>query len=769
MKAINNTGKQQSSSPARLFSVPLAIGLLLLIMLLRSSPEDAGVPLGSSILTLGAFFLIVLLPGYAILRAFGYRYTNALDGLAPAFCASLGLLCVLFAPGYLGRWSLFLILAILLVVTASCLIFSASRWSPENKNPESFFPIQDDAGKWKTIVNVGLLLVAAQTALLCLRPLTYRADLWFHAGGAMPMVQSGFLEISDPFHAIAQPHAMYLMNSWHAIVALTALVSGTQPIDVIRIVAILMAPIAISAFAFLLKFISSDLRVRLMGLAFFTFFYSCLATSMEASPERSMWREFSGPRWVALFGIYPLTLGLGLSWICSGGWHKVLLAASLNGMAIFIHPQGGQYYCYVLLFILAGCLLCRKRILATRTVMAGLLAGTMLLPFVFCRIGLLGGVIGKDVPSRTVTMEGSEGLQISGSVPKATVAQTPGLLTRVQSSFSSAPFCRAANLLCSPVFFAGLLALPLLCSRAGKNHRLLLLLFCMGPALFLPLLPLLGFLPIRLFPNFIFRSVWAAPVLVATTMSLATILWPNTQRPSVRPEDASRTFLPRGTTGMAWVLLGTAIIVIVHLWPPLRFQRWWREESLRSLLLLAGIYPISLAIRFRDDKRRRRATVLLLALPISVMLWALIPSFQLLKKTKTTPDFVSLHESPVVKLLRSKSPGEGYLLANDRLGNQITALTGQHIVGADKHAYYGFSHQAMDMNLQHRKIFQCSDASEAFLVRLKRLNVEHILLEPQKDHLLQTKIESLPNHFQQILADHRFKLYAVNIRPAKTP
>jgi hypothetical protein len=744
----------------RLAATLAGVGLLALALVLRRDPASAGIGLAPVLSALAVFAVMSVLPGYSVLRLAGLARGGWIDWLGPAFAVSMTMHCLWIVPGYLLRFGLAGTGVCVAGVTA--VLFAAAvllRGHPPDDG-ETFFPAREAGGWcWRDAFTLFTLLAMAQAAFLSLRALDPTVDLWFHAAGTTQMVKTGFLELADPFHDTAAPLPMYLMSSWQALLAVVCRFAGVEAVDAVRIVPIALVPVAVSAFAVLVRTFTREPRERLLALGLFVLYYGCLATSMEASFERSMWREFSGPRWVALFCLYPVTLALGIRWLLEGGWLRALSAAAINGAALFVHPQGGQYYAYVLLFFLAGGLLLRQqRRSLGRALLALVLVGAALLPFLTCRLHLLKGLVGSSVAVEMVSVarDGAAG-PVDGRSPEdqaddeGSPARSARSARPVFFDFSPAAavrFGRAATLLCSPMFFLGLAGLALWWKSGARDDRRRLLLLSMGPALVLPLLPAVHLLPVGIFPNLLYRSVWAAPVLIATAVGLVSAA----RGPGA--DDAAHSPWP----GRLWLVVAGAVIVSAHLRPPYRFESWWQDASLFSLLCLAGLF---LALRFPGGP----TTVVwkrLWALPAAAVLAAscVIAAFPK-GRVQTTERFVAIRRSPAVAYLRGVEAGGGYVLTDATTGNMLTALTGARVLGAGKTAITNYTEEYRRLDAVRKGLLAPGLADADFLAGCRAARVERVLVPKKSQPELLERMAGLGPGAGLLCEDGEFALYGL--------
>jgi hypothetical protein len=702
-------------------AVPLAA-------LARSGAPDSGVSLLGFLAGGLLFALFGVLPGYALLRAAGAGRGSWVDWLAPSFVVSMMVLCLWSIPGYMFGLSLTATAACVLAVAAAG--FAASLVLRRAKPAEPFCP--PGAGAWPGVLDIVVMLVMALTAFTSLRAFSPGADLWFHAGGVTRLVRTGALTTADPFHGSAEPHPMYIMNLWYVLQALLCRFGGVSSVDAVRILPAFMVPVVVSAQACLLKLFFERGRERALGLVVFLVFYTFVSASMEGSSEPSMWREFAGPRWVALFAIYPVALAWAGHWILEGGWVRALAAAAANGMALFVHPQGGQFLAYALLFLLLAGLLWRDRKWTLRAIGALGLALLFVAPFALCRFALLGSVTGQEGGVSALADEGAENL---------------GTLAGV---LSSKYFARASELVGSPFWFLGLAAVPLWWREARESGRSRALLFVLGPALVLPLLPLAMLLPVGVHPNLMFRSVWAAPAWAATAVAISRFVW--------RDETERRP----GNWGWAWLAAAGLTLIAAHVWPPPRFKQWWLAEPLLALGALGALGCACTAWR-SPGNRRRRAFWSLPAVAVAIVLCILAMMARGARDQRA--DFARQLGNRALARLAAEA-GKEPVIAGTVLSSHLTALTGCHVLGAHKVSYteYRLEHQRMQADLL--AVLKCERGLGEMIEILRRRKVRYLCLFPGKSRSLADRLARHPAMFP-VVEEHRgITLYEARLSEA---
>ncbi len=703
-------------------------GLMLLAALFeRSLAGPVGVSLLDSIKVMVVFAMFAVLPGYVLLRAMGCGRGHWIDWLAPSFCASLVALCVFSVPAYiigLPLWSVALFMG--LVALAGAVVWFFRRPAGDEESPVFFG--EDSRTLGPRVAGVVVLLLMALTAYHSLRPFSRGSDLWFHSGFITKMALAGQASMSDPFHATSAPHPMYFMNLWHLLLAGVSYLAHVEIIDVVRIVPIMLVPIVTSAWACLSKAFFTERRPRFLGLGVFLSYLTFFATSMEASPDPSMWRQFSIPRWVALFAVYPMTLGLGVRWVARGSWRLALGAGAVAGMAMFLHPQGGQYYVMASGAMLLGGAVFRQWRWTGRAALALALCAPFVAVFFLLRHQFLESAISGSKDFSIVSVEALP----SRSALGAMFADRLGNLE----------FSRAVVLHCSPLFFLAVAALPLWWRDQQEEHRLLLA--TLVPALALPALPFLKMLPIAVSDGIVYRGTWAAPVLAASGLSLGLLSWRRV----------------RSLRALDWVFVAVMVglLVIVHMWPRRGFESWWWGESLLALIALPLVLLAIWPGRGQASHLRWLRATPAFALGGLLVYFSLNPRYR-----REEADLAARRNSVATKQLAGARADGGYVLADSISSCQLSTLAGCRILGGNKAAIYYFRDDHRAMHEAMLRLLENRQSLGHFVATLRKYDVRWIYLFPKRHRSLVERLDALPGLFDLRAEDLGIRLYRLDV------
>jgi hypothetical protein len=748
-----------SPGPARKYMWPALYVIAALVLLAAFVERGLAGPVGVSFLdsakVLVVFGAFAILPGYLLLRAFGRGRGHWLDWLAPSFCISLAAWCCFAVPAYALAWPLWsaLVFAGALLLVAVGLWIGLKR-QPGPEDVTGFFPA--GSRTWPRVLDlVGLLLVAL-CAYLSLRPFSYGSDYWLHCGSMNGLVAAGRFTLSDAFHDTAAPHPMYFMNPWYLLTAATAWASRTMTVDATRVIPVVLTPVAVSAFACLCTVFSKNVRARLAALGFFLVYCTLLSNSMEASPDPAIWRQLGIPRWTVLFAMYPVMLGLGVKWIIAGRWPRMIAAAGLNGWAMFIHPQGGQFYLEVLGFLAIGGLLLRDWRWFGRAFLAGTVCVMLIVPFLLMRAVYLPRVMGAGKMSIVAVKKNpapEAGDKAAGAAGSRTLR---GMLSH---SYGHHFLSRATTTLFSPFYLFGLLLLPLWWRRARGPGEKRALLCAMGPALVLPVLPLVELLPVTIWRSVIYRSIWAAPVLIASGLGMFILATPRARRDAGEEENEGRRI---GWPGWLYFGLVLAVLVAAHFISPRRFRPCSHPEWLFPLGGLGLIAVVALAwSRSRSVVLRSGTSVLLGA----GLVLALFHTFSADYRVENGR-FAAEKSGAATVALAAREERGGYVLADTPSSAHLTALTGSHVLGGQKSAIWVFSPEHRSRHEDLLRLLRCDQPLADFLKMLKSRDVRSIWIQPRRVRTLADRLESLPDLFPVVAEDLNAKFYGVQISPA---
>jgi len=706
--------------------VPAAL-LVLLAVVLRSGAPDGQVSVTSFLLVGGLFCVFAVLPGYAIMRVCGLGRGSWIDWLGPSFVVSLMLICAWSIPGYLLGWSLRA--GAIFLVAATIAMLAASFFLAGKKGPDSF--LQEAPPAAGGAIGALMLALVALAAFNSLRALSPGSDLWFHAGGVTRMARAGVLTTADPFHGSIEPHPMYVMNTWYVLLAVIGRLSGAGAVDVFRVLPALLVPVVISCQASALKLFVDKARDRLLALGLFLAFFTLFSSSMEGSSAPAMWRELTGPRWIALFTFYPVALAWAGRWVLEGGWGRVAAAAAANGVAFFVHPQGGQFCGYVLLFVALAGLLWRDRQWLWRAVAALVLMGIFVLPFVLCRKLLLDTVAGQ-----------------TGGVSAVGAAGGP-VLSTLGEVLGGKYVSRAVELLGSPLWFLGLAAVPLWWRRARESRRARMLLFALGPALVLPLLLLIAILPVGVHPNLLFRSIWAAPVLFSLALGLSEL---------VRPSEGR---LRIGIPGCCWLAAAALALGAIHYWGPDRFAQW--DEAL-PLLALGFLVALGLLIWSRA---RAKSLPVRLACALPLLFASCYQGAEAViagPAEDAARDFAAQLGSKAIARLAAED-STGHVASGTVLSAHLTALAGAQVLGAHKVAYTDYRPEHRRMQKDLVRLLKSRMDLGRFVETLEEHSVTHACVMPERCASFAGRLARLPLLFPVLEDDRGIRLYGVALDP----
>ena len=277
-----------------------------LLVVARLLPEH-GLGLG---LRLAAATACLLLPGALVARALG------LGGLAPAFAWSMGALFLATAVMFLVHSSLWLAMALLLVVAVVAAPFAAVR------------------GGKMSAWSLGVLGLGVAAGISLWWVSGYDGDAFFHLARVQKLLAFDSLSLRsvDEFRD-GGLHPGYAFPLWHAAVAMIARLAGVGPASVV-----LHAPTVLLPLSFLLTYEVGQalFRSRWAGLATAVVQFSLLGL---APGHGGAYTSLALPATASRALLLPALLALVFAYVREPSWPLLASVAAASTAMALVHPS----------------------------------------------------------------------------------------------------------------------------------------------------------------------------------------------------------------------------------------------------------------------------------------------------------------------------------------------------------------------------------------------------------------------------------------------